>query len=113
VIIGSLGWFWHRLTNILIFKYARKPILNRTSNISFGTLRYGKLLEVVLYDCRRFADYKGAHAKIVPQWVEDWLIARTLAEDTTHFYHAPSLPFAYSSGKLGAAHQLFEHFHVK
>ncbi len=29
------------------------------------------------------------------------MIARTRAEDTTHFFHAPSLPFGYSSGKLG------------
>ena len=71
------------------------------TNITFGTLRYGKLLEAVLYDCRRFVDYKGDHAKVLPQWVEDWVIARTRAEDTTHFFHAPSLPFAYSSGKLG------------
>jgi phosphodiesterase/alkaline phosphatase D-like protein len=33
--------------------------------------------------------------------VEDWLIKRTMTEDTTHFLHVPSLPFAYSSGKLG------------
>ena len=71
------------------------------TNITFGTLRYGRLLEAVMYDCRRFVDYKGDHAKVFPQWVEDWLIARTRAEDTTHFFHAPSLPFAYSSGKLG------------
>ncbi|MBR1221045.1 hypothetical protein JQ557_23810 [Bradyrhizobium sp. U87765 SZCCT0131] len=71
------------------------------TNITFGTLRYGKLLEAVLYDCRRYVDYKGSHAKILPQWTEDWLVARTRAEDTTHFMHVPSLPFAYSSGKLG------------
>jgi len=46
-------------------------------------------------------NYKGKHAKIIPQWTEDWLIARTRAEDTAHFFHAPSLPFAYCSGKLG------------
>jgi hypothetical protein len=46
-------------------------------------------------------DYKGDHAKVLPRWAEAWLIARTRAEDTTHFFHAPSLPFAYSSGKLG------------
>ena len=71
------------------------------TSISFGTLRYGNLLETVLYDCRRYVDSKGDHAKILPQWVEDWLLARTRAEDTTHFFHVPSLPFAYSSGKLG------------
>ncbi|GGC95276.1 hypothetical protein GCM10011396_48300 [Undibacterium terreum] len=71
------------------------------SNSAFGTLRYGGLLEVVLYDCRRFLDNKGRHAKVIPQWAEDWVVARTKAEDTAHFFHAPSLPFAYSSGKLG------------
>jgi len=70
-------------------------------NMSFGTLRYGTLLEALLYDCRRHVDYKGNAAKILPQWVEDWLLARTAAEDTAHLIHAPSLPFAYSSGKLG------------
>ena len=71
------------------------------TNITFGTLRWGKLLEAVFYDCRRYVDYKEDHAKVLPQWVEDWVIARTRAEDTAHFFHAPSLPFAYSSGKLG------------
>jgi hypothetical protein len=71
------------------------------TNMTFGTLRYGNLVETVLYDCRRYLDYKGDHAKVLPQWVEDWLIARTRAEDTAQFFHAPSLPFAYSSGKLG------------
>jgi hypothetical protein len=71
------------------------------TNDTFGTLRWGALLEAVLYDCRRYADYKGIHAKLVPRWVEDWLLARTRAEDTQHFFHVPSLPFGYSSGKLG------------
>jgi hypothetical protein len=71
------------------------------TNSAFGTLRYGNLMEVVLYDCRRFVDYKQEHAKIVPQWTEDWIIARTKAQDTVHFFHAPSLPYGWSSGKLG------------
>ena len=33
--------------------------------------------------------------------VEQWLIARTRTEDSLHYFHAPSLPFGYSSGKLG------------
>jgi len=70
-------------------------------NQFFGAIRFGKLLEVVMYDCRRFADSKGIHARAVPRWTEDWLKARTLAEDTHHFMHSPSLPFGYSSGKLG------------
>jgi phosphodiesterase/alkaline phosphatase D-like protein len=78
-------------------RLGRAPGINQF----FGTLRYGDLLEVVLYDCRRFADYKGVQARLVPKWTEDWLIRRTLAEDTAQFFHAPSLPFAYTSGKLG------------
>jgi len=71
------------------------------TNICFGTLRYGSLLECVLYDCRRYLDQKGEHARVVSQWVEDWLVARTRAEDTAQFLHVPSLPFGFSSGKLG------------
>src|SRR5262252_73124 len=77
---------------------AERPV---GANMLFGTLRYGTLLEAVMYDCRRFVDYRGDHARILPTWVEDWIIARTRAEDTTHFLHVPSLPFAFSSGKLG------------
>jgi len=71
------------------------------TNQFFGTLRYGDLFEAAFYDCRRFADYKGIHARLVPQWTEDWIIRRTLAQDTAQFMHIPSLPFAYTSGKLG------------
>lgn len=70
-------------------------------NSGFGSLRYGRLMEAALYDCRRWLDNKGRHARVVPAWVEDWLIARTRAEDSLHFMHVPSLPFGYSSGKLG------------
>ena len=44
---------------------------------------------------------QGRPRQGLPQWAEDWLIARTRAEDTAHFFHVPSLPFGYSSGKLG------------
>jgi len=71
------------------------------TNMCFGTLRYGRLLEAVMYDCRRYLDNKGQHARVVPAWVEDWLIARTRAEDTDQLIHMPSLPLGYSSGKLG------------
>lgn len=80
---------------------ADKAGLPAGTNMCFGTLRYGKLLEAVLYDCRRYLDNKGIHAKVLPRWVEDWLLARTAAQDTEHFFHVPSLPFGYSSGKLG------------
>jgi hypothetical protein len=72
-----------------------------STNSCFGTLRYGRLLEALLYDCRRYSDNKGVHARVIPQWVEDWLVSRTRQEETTHLIHVPSLPFGYTSGKLG------------
>ncbi|HQC95050.1 MAG TPA: hypothetical protein PK306_05030 [Aquabacterium sp.] len=77
------------------------PGLAEGTNGCFGTLRDGRLLEAVLYDCRRDLDNKGRHARVVPRWVEDWLLARTRADNTAQFMHEPSLPFGYSSGKLG------------
>ena len=71
------------------------------TNMINGSIRYGDLLEVSLYDCRRHANYKGNQARLLTQSVENWLLDRTLGEDTLHYFHAPSLPFAYSSGKLG------------
>ncbi|KAE9629937.1 hypothetical protein GP644_09565 [Parasedimentitalea maritima] len=71
------------------------------SNMLYGSIRYGDLMETVIYDCRRMIDYKGKHARILPQAAENWIIDRTLSEDTLHFMHCPSMPFGYSSGKLG------------
>lgn len=71
------------------------------TNMTFGTLRYGTLLEAVLYDCRRYMDSRGAHARLVPRWVEDWIQLRTRTEDTTHFFHVPSVPFGYTTGQAG------------
>jgi hypothetical protein len=78
-----------------------KAGLPADTNMAFGTLRYGTLLETVFYDCQRYVNHMKSHAKILPRWVENWLLERTYAEDTTHFLHAPSMAFAYSSGKPG------------
>ena len=42
-----------------------RAVMPADTNGTFGTLRYGKLLEVVLYDCRRYADYKGSRATLI------------------------------------------------
>jgi hypothetical protein len=65
----------------------------------FGTLRFGRLFEAVIYDCGRFLTLKGAQGGLVPEEVEAWLIARTRAEDTAHFAHVPSHPMGWSAGK--------------
>lgn len=75
--------------------------VDRSSGLSecFGTLRYGKLLEVLMYDCGRYLSLKDKFAGLVPPDAERWLIKRTQTEDTQHLVHIPSTPFGWSAGK--------------
>jgi hypothetical protein len=74
----------------------RSPGLSET----YGLLRYGKLLETLLYDTRRFSTLKGPSAVLVAETAEEWITARTLAEDDArHLIHVPSHPFGWSAGK--------------
>jgi hypothetical protein len=68
---------------------------------SFGTLRYGRLAEILLYDVRRTMTLAGPTAVFVDPEVERWLQNRTAAGDVTHVVHAPSNPFGWSAGKWG------------
>ncbi len=67
----------------------------------YGTLRYGKLLEVLLYDCRRYMTLKGASAGFITQNAEDWITARMASGDTRHVINMPSAPIAWSASKWG------------
>jgi hypothetical protein len=68
---------------------------------SFGTLRYGRLAEVLLYDVRRTMTLDGPSAVFIDPRVEQWLHARTSSPDTTHLVHAPSNPPGWTAGKWG------------
>ncbi len=68
---------------------------------SFGTLRFGRLAEVLLYDVRRTMTLAGPTAVFVDPQVERWLTARTDATDVRHLVHAPSNPWGWSAGKWG------------
>ena len=68
---------------------------------SFGTLRYGNLAEVLLYDVRRTMSLGGPNAVFVDTQVERWLLERTRSTETRHLVHAPSNPFGWSAGKWG------------
>ena len=67
---------------------------------SFGTIRYGSLAEVLLYDVRRTMTL-GPTAIFVDANVEEWLLARTTSPGVRHVVHAPSNPFGWSAGKWG------------
>jgi hypothetical protein len=66
---------------------------------SWGTLRYGRLAEVLLYDVRRTCTLAGPSAAYIDPEAERWLLARTAAPDVTHLIHAPSNPMGWSAGK--------------
>jgi len=68
---------------------------------SFGTVRYGRLAEVLLYDVRRTMNLGGPNAVFVDSQVEHWLLERTRAREVAHLVHAPSNPFGWSAGKWG------------
>jgi phosphodiesterase/alkaline phosphatase D-like protein len=68
---------------------------------SFGTIRYGRLAEVLLYDIRRTATLAGPSAVYVDLEVERWLAARMAASEVAHVVHAPSNPPGWSAGKWG------------
>jgi len=68
---------------------------------AFGTLRYGRLAELLLYDIRRTQTMAGATAVFVDGTVENWLKARMAARDVTHVVNVPSNPPGWSAGKWG------------
>ncbi len=68
---------------------------------SFGTLRFGRLLEIALYDVRRTMTLAGPSAVFVDLEVERWLKARAASPDVTHFVHVPSNPPGWTAGKWG------------
>jgi hypothetical protein len=76
---------------------------DRTGGVSesFGTLRYGRLAEVLLYDIRRTLTMAGPSAVYLDPEVEKWLVARTAATDVTHLVHVPSNPPGWTAGKWG------------
>src|ERR1019366_3264083 len=67
----------------------------------FGTLRFGRLAEILLYDIRRTQTLAGPSAVFVSPVVEDWLKARMAAPGVAHVVNVPSNPPGWSAGKWG------------
>jgi hypothetical protein len=68
---------------------------------TFGTIRYGRLAEVLLYDIRRTATLAGPSAVYIDLEAEKWLRARMSATEVAHVVHAPSNPPGWTAGKWG------------
>jgi len=65
----------------------------------YGTLRYGKLLEALLYESRRFSTLTGDDAVMIHPAAERWLMERMRAEETRHLLNLPATVFGWSAGK--------------
>jgi hypothetical protein len=68
---------------------------------AFGTLRYGKLVEILLFDIRRSQTLNGPSAVFVDGTVENWLTSRMADRDVIHVVNIPSNPPGWSAGKWG------------
>jgi hypothetical protein len=68
---------------------------------AFGTLRCGKLLELLLWDCRRYLTLKAEVATFVPMETERWIERRLAESDTRFVVNVPSVPIGWSAGKWG------------
>ena len=68
---------------------------------TFGTIRYGRLAEILLYDIRRTATLAGPSAVYLDVEAEKWLKARMAATDVAHVVQAPSNPPGWTAGKWG------------
>ena len=69
---------------------------------SYGSYRWGSLLELLMYDCRRFISIAGPTAVFVEEAAERWMAKRTADETSTrHLIHIPSTPFGWTAGKWG------------
>ena len=69
---------------------------------SYGSYRWGNLVEFLLYDCRRFISLAGPTANFIEEGAERWITARTQDESNTrHLVHIPSTPVGWTAGKWG------------
>jgi hypothetical protein len=77
------------------------PEKGRAAGVSecYGTLRYGKLLEALLYESRRYTTLTGPDAVMIHPEAEKWLINRMGAEETRHVLNLPATVFGWSAGK--------------
>ncbi|RJQ67531.1 MAG: hypothetical protein C4519_23990 [Desulfobacteraceae bacterium] len=68
-------------------------------NECYGALRYGTLLEALLYESRRFTTLTGQDAVMIHPEAEKWLIDRMKAEEARHVLNLPATVFGWSAGK--------------
>jgi hypothetical protein len=77
------------------------PWTRRGLHEGFGSLRYGRLLEFLMYDVRRTLTLAGGNAVMFHPAAERWVRRRIAGSDVTHVFNMPSNPPGWSAGKWG------------
>ena len=74
---------------------------DRPENVSecFGTLRYGDLIEGLLYDVRRYITLTGENGTFIPLDAEQWIIDRCQAENASYVINFSPISYGWSAGK--------------
>ena len=67
----------------------------------YGTLRYGRLLEGLLYEGRRFLTLDGDDAVVLPLAAERWLVDRMRRSTADHVLNLPPDPEQHAHSPEG------------
>ena len=71
------------------------------SGESYGTIRFGRAAELLVYDCRRYLSLTGSYAGFISSGAEAWLMQRMKSSNAAHVVNVPSTPIGWSAGKWG------------
>ncbi|TFF85583.1 MAG: hypothetical protein EU551_03725 [Promethearchaeota archaeon] len=74
---------------------------DRAENVSecFGTLRYGNLVEGLMYDVRRYITLTGENGTFIPLEAEKWLKDRASDENSTYLIHFSPISYGWTAAK--------------
>ena len=78
-----------------------RPAALNGSGEAYGTIRFGRAAELLVYDCRRYLSLTGNYAGFISTGAEGWLTARMKASNAAHVVNVPSTPIGWSAGKWG------------
>jgi hypothetical protein len=66
---------------------------------TFGTIRWGRLFEGLLYEVRRYVTLDGRDAYMIHPRAEQWLTERMASEEALWVVNIPATVFGWSAGK--------------
>lgn len=71
----------------------------KTSECTYGVIRWGKLFEGLLYESRRYVTLNGSEAYMIHPVAEEWIEDRMKKEEAIWVVNIPATVFGWSAGK--------------